>query len=145
MYFVKMIRLRPPWVSSKTIKTNNFFSENCKNNICFYYFVEFFIIDSQKYLMQILPIERRCFFFQALTLQIRGAAIKKRGFVPIFFESPSENHSCKARKYKLQCASLFRFFGWKYVLPMKRQSPESETKLSPNEENLPIWRMSPIL
>ena len=41
MYFVKMIRLSPPWGSSKTIKTNIFFFENCKNNICFYYFVEF--------------------------------------------------------------------------------------------------------
>ena len=40
-------------------------------------------------------------FFQALALQIRGAPIKKRGFVPIFFYSLSENDSCKARKYKL--------------------------------------------
>ena len=25
LYFVKITRLSPPWVSSKTIKTNNFF------------------------------------------------------------------------------------------------------------------------
>ena len=52
--------------------------------------------------MQILPIERRCYFIKHyLALQIRGAPIKKRGFVPIFTLSPSENDSCKARKHKL--------------------------------------------
>ena len=40
-------------------------------------------------------------FYQALALQIRGAPIKKRGFVPLFFGSPSENDSFKVRKYKL--------------------------------------------
>ena len=41
-------------------------------------------------------------FYQALGLQIRGALnFKKRGIVPIFFLSPSENDSYKARKYKL--------------------------------------------
>ena len=35
MYFVKMIRLSPPCGSSKTIKTNIIFFENCKHNIFF--------------------------------------------------------------------------------------------------------------
>ena len=83
MYFVKMIRLSPPWGSSKTMKTNNFFLENCKNNICFYYFVEFFIIVKIPHANS--PDREKMLFFQALALQIRGAPIKKRGFVPIFF------------------------------------------------------------
>ena len=83
MYFVKMILLSPPWGSSQTIKTNNFFFEN--SEIIFVFIISLNFYHSQKYLMQILPIERRCCFFQALALQIRGAPIKKRGFVPIFF------------------------------------------------------------
>ena len=47
------------------------------------------------------PDQEKMLIYQALALQIRGAPIKKRGFVPIFFSSPSENDSCKARKYKL--------------------------------------------
>ena len=66
MHYVKMIPLSPPWGSSKTIKTNTcFFFENCKKNL--YCFVEF--LSKSKILHAML---------------IRGAPIKKRGFVPIF-------------------------------------------------------------
>ena len=84
MYFVKMIRLSPPWGSSKTIKTNNFFFSKIAK-IIFVFIISLNFYHSQKYLMQILLIERRCNFFRALALQIRGAPIKKRGFVPIIF------------------------------------------------------------
>ena len=62
MYFVKMIRLSPPWGSCKTIKTNNFFSKIAK--IMFVFIISLNFYHSQKYLLQILPIEKRCCFFK---------------------------------------------------------------------------------
>ena len=92
-----IIRFSPPLGSSKIIKTNIFFSKIAKIIFVFIIWLRFY--NSQKYLMQILPNERRRFFYQALALQIRVAPIKTQ-FFPIFL-SPSENDSCKARKYKL--------------------------------------------
>ena len=62
MYFVKMIRLSPPWGSSQTIKTNIFFSKIAK--IIFVFIISLNFYHIQKYLMQILPIERRCCFLK---------------------------------------------------------------------------------
>ena len=55
-----MIRLSPQWGSSQTIKTNIFLSKIAK--IIFVFIISLNFYHSQKYLMQILPIERRCFF-----------------------------------------------------------------------------------
>ena len=57
-----MIRLSPPWGSSKTIKTHNFFSKIAK--IIFDFIISLNFYHSQKYPMQILPIERRYYFFK---------------------------------------------------------------------------------
>ena len=78
-----MIRLsRLPLERSKKIKTNNFIFENCKNNIGFYHFVE--VLSWSKILHSKSPDREKMFFYQALALQIRGAPIKKSGFVLIF-------------------------------------------------------------
>ena len=95
-----MIRLSPPWGSRKNNKNKHiFFFENCKKNISFYHFVDF--LSKSKILHANSPDRAKMLFYQALALQIRGAPIKKRGFVPIFLWSPSEHDSCKMRKYKL--------------------------------------------
>ena len=82
MYFVKMIRLSPPWGSSQKIKTNICF-ENCK--LIFVFIISLNFYHSQKKPHANSPDREKMLFFQALALQIRGAPIKKRGFVPIFF------------------------------------------------------------
>ena len=57
-----MIRLSPPWGGSKTIKNQQFFSKIAKTIVVFITSLNFY--HSQKYLMQILPIGKRCCFFK---------------------------------------------------------------------------------
>ena len=102
MYFVKMFRLSPHWGSIKTIKTNTCFSKIAKRIFVFIVSLNFY--QSQKYFMQILPIDRCCFIkhYSAISsANTRCTYPKKLGFVSIFLWSPSENDNCKVRKYKL--------------------------------------------
>ena len=83
MYFLKMTRLSPPWGSSKTIKTNNFFfSKITKIIFVFIISLNFYQISQAN-----SPDREKMLVYQALALQICGAPIKKRGFVPSFFIS----------------------------------------------------------
>ena len=91
------------------------FFENCKKNI-FFFFVEF--LSQSKILHANSPDREKMLFYQALAHPANTrCTYKKRGFVPNFLGSPSENDSCEVRKYKLT-VSFFR---------MKICSPDEET------------------
>ena len=111
------------------------FFENYKKNICFYCFVEF--LSKSNILHANSPDREKMLFYQALALQIRGAPIKNAGLSQSFFD------------FHLKTTVVMRitvsFFRMKICSPDEEQSPESETNLSPDEEDLLIWRMSPIL
>ena len=79
-----MIRLSYLWGSSKTIKTNIYFSKIAKI-IFFFFIISLNFYHSQKYHMQILPIERRCYFIKHYLCKYAVHLSKNAGLSPSFF------------------------------------------------------------
>ena len=75
------------------------FFENCKKKMFLLFRCIF--IKVKKYFMQILLIERKWLFYQALALQICGAPIKNAGLSPSFFDLHLKTTVVRLRKYKL--------------------------------------------